>query len=101
MRTSIGTPHTHAIEDGIRGLGRDSKPVFLSEYGIGSLMNAVRELQEIQTAWRTRIGDMRYFKSLTDKFTRTGGASAWRASIHSRGHVARQPAQHGANACLV
>ncbi len=36
-------PHTPEIEAGIRNLGSDSKPVFLSEYGIGSLMNAVRE----------------------------------------------------------
>jgi hypothetical protein len=32
------TPHTPAIEAGIRSLGKDSKPVFLSEYGVGSLM---------------------------------------------------------------
>lgn len=38
-------PHTPTIEAGIRNLGRDSKPVFLSEYGIGSQMNAVRELR--------------------------------------------------------
>jgi hypothetical protein len=39
------TPHTPAIEAGIRNLGKDSKPVFLSEYGIGSQMNAIRELR--------------------------------------------------------
>lgn len=39
------TPHTPEIEAGIRNLGSDSKPVFLSEYGIGSLMNAIRELR--------------------------------------------------------
>ncbi|HEY5909927.1 MAG TPA: sugar-binding domain-containing protein [Verrucomicrobiae bacterium] len=38
-------PHTPEIEAGIRNLGKDSKPVFLSEYGIGSLMNAIRELR--------------------------------------------------------
>jgi hypothetical protein len=38
-------PHTPEIEAGIRNLGSDSKPVFLSEYGIGSLMNAIRELR--------------------------------------------------------
>ncbi len=38
-------PHTPEIEAGIRHLGNDSKPVFLSEYGIGSLMNAIRELR--------------------------------------------------------
>jgi beta-galactosidase/beta-glucuronidase len=39
------TPHTPEIEAGIRNLGKDSKPVFLSEYGIGSQMNAIRELR--------------------------------------------------------
>lgn len=38
-------PHTPEIEQSIRSLGAQSKPVFLSEYGIGSLMNAVRELR--------------------------------------------------------
>ncbi len=38
-------PHTPEIEAGIRNLGRDSKPVFLSEYGIGSQMNVVREVR--------------------------------------------------------
>ncbi len=38
-------PHTPEIEAGIRNLGRDSKPVFLSEYGIGSQMNVIREVR--------------------------------------------------------
>ncbi len=42
------TPHTPEIEAGIRNLGSDSKPVFLSEYGIGSLMNAIRELRHYE-----------------------------------------------------
>ncbi len=41
-------PHTPEIEAGIRNLGSDSKPVFLSEYGIGSLMNAVREVRHYE-----------------------------------------------------
>lgn len=41
-------PHTPQIEAGIRNLGNDSKPVFLSEYGIGSLMNAIRELRHYE-----------------------------------------------------
>ncbi|MBI5819803.1 MAG: hypothetical protein HZA88_12535 [Verrucomicrobia bacterium] len=38
-------PHTPEIEAGIRNLGSNTKPVFVSEYGIGSLMNAIRELR--------------------------------------------------------
>ncbi len=63
-----GTPHTPAIEAGIRNLGRDSKPVFLSEYGIGSLMNAIRELRFYEQhganpAW----DDFKYFKQTEEK----------------------------------
>jgi hypothetical protein len=35
-------PHTPEIIQAMRNLGRDSKPVFLSEYGIGSLLDVVR-----------------------------------------------------------
>lgn len=38
-------PHTPEIEAGIRNLGSNTKPVFVSEYGIGSQMNAIRELR--------------------------------------------------------
>ena len=41
-------PHTPEIEAGIRNLGSDSKPVFISEYGIGSLMNAIREVRHYE-----------------------------------------------------
>jgi hypothetical protein len=37
-----GVPQTPKINAFIRNLGRDTKPVFLSEYGIGSLFDAVR-----------------------------------------------------------
>lgn len=62
------TPHTPAIEAGIRALGRDTKPVFLSEYGVGSLMNAVRELRHYEQsganpAWE----DFKYFKQTEEK----------------------------------
>ncbi|MFH1572241.1 MAG: sugar-binding domain-containing protein, partial [Gemmatimonadota bacterium] len=43
-------PQTDEVEDFIRAVGRDTRPVFVSEYGIGSLMNAVRELRHYEQA---------------------------------------------------
>jgi hypothetical protein len=64
------TPHTPAIEAGIRNLGKDTKPVFLSEYGIGSLMNAIRELRHYEQhganpAW----DDFKFFKQTEEKLS--------------------------------
>jgi hypothetical protein len=64
------TPHTPDIEAGIRNLGRDTKPVFLSEYGIGSLMNAIRELRYYEQhgadpAW----DDFKFFQQTESKLT--------------------------------
>ncbi len=68
------TPHTPAIEAGIRNLGRDSKPVFLSEYGIGSLMNAIRELRHYeQIGANPDWDDFKYFKQTEEKL-----AADWR-----------------------
>lgn len=67
------TPHTPEIEAGIRNLGKDTKPVFLSEYGIGSLMNAVRELRHYeQHGANPDWDDFRYFKQTEEKL-----AAAW------------------------
>jgi hypothetical protein len=64
------TPHTPAIEAGIRNLGRDSKPVFLSEYGIGSLMNAIRELRYYeQSGANPESDDFKFFKQTEEKLT--------------------------------
>ena len=41
-------PHTPFTVNFIRTLGKNSKPVFLSEYGIGSMMNVVRELRKFE-----------------------------------------------------
>lgn len=40
-----GTPQTRESDHFLRTLGKDSKPVFLSEYGIGSLMDVVHDLR--------------------------------------------------------
>ena len=62
------TPHTPAIEAGIRNLGKDSKPVFLSEYGIGSQMNAIRELRFYeQHQANPESDDFKYFQKTETK----------------------------------
>lgn len=44
------TPQTPETDRFIRDMGRADKPVFLSEYGIGSLMNVIGEWQRYQQA---------------------------------------------------
>ena len=64
------TPHTPSIEAGIRNLGKESKPVFLSEYGIGSLMNAIRELRYYeQNGANPEADDFKFFKQTEEKLT--------------------------------
>ncbi|MBI5093400.1 MAG: hypothetical protein HZB26_13290 [Candidatus Hydrogenedentes bacterium] len=64
------TPHTPEIEAGIRNLGKNTKPVFLSEYGIGSLMNAVRELRYYeQHGANPESDDFKFFKQTEEKLT--------------------------------
>jgi hypothetical protein len=45
-----GVPQTPQVDQEMRTLGQDSKPVFLSEYGIGSLMNAIHETRMYEQA---------------------------------------------------
>jgi len=44
------TPHTPQTLKFIRELGRESRPVFLSEYGIGSMMNVISEWRHFEQA---------------------------------------------------
>ncbi len=61
-------PHTPETETFIRNLGKDSKPVFLSEYGIGSLMNAVRELRHYeQMGADPQSDEVRFFQNTEDR----------------------------------
>jgi hypothetical protein len=43
-------PQTAEVNTLTRSLGHDSKPVFLSEYGIGSMMNVIHELRMYEQA---------------------------------------------------
>ncbi len=63
------TPQSPATDAGIRQLGRESKPVFLSEYGIGSLMNAIRELRFYeQNGANPDSDDVKFFQQTEAKF---------------------------------
>ncbi|MCX6926614.1 MAG: hypothetical protein NT154_25910 [Verrucomicrobia bacterium] len=63
-------PHSPEVEAGIRNLGKDSKPVFLSEYGIGSLMNAIRELRFYeQHGANPEFDDFKFLKQTEEKLT--------------------------------
>jgi len=65
-----GTPHTPEIEDGIRTLGADTKPVFLSEYGIGSQNNSIRESRYYEQAGANPdYEDTAYYRATAEKFT--------------------------------
>ena len=65
-----GVPHTPEIEAFIRNLGRDTKPVFLSEYGIGSQMNAIRELRLYeQHGADPQSDEFKYFKNTEERLT--------------------------------
>jgi hypothetical protein len=53
----------------IRTLGRDTKPVFLSEYGIGSMLNAIRGTRWFeQFGARRDLPDHALFRSIAEKF---------------------------------
>ncbi|HPO14897.1 MAG TPA: glycoside hydrolase family 2 TIM barrel-domain containing protein [Candidatus Hydrogenedentes bacterium] len=62
-----GMPLTQTTEDSIRMVGKGTKPVFLSEYGIGSLMNGIRELRHYeQLGIRADLEDVKYFQTMVD-----------------------------------
>ncbi len=43
-------PQSPEVNATMRTVGRDSKPIFLSEYGIGSMCNAIREVRNYEQA---------------------------------------------------
>jgi len=64
-----GVPQTQEINSFIRNLGKDAKPVFLSEYGIGSQINAIRELRKYEEAGlNLEADDAAYLRNMSDKF---------------------------------
>jgi hypothetical protein len=63
-------PQTPEVTDQLRTLGADSKPVFLSEYGIGSMMDVIHEARMYeQMGARPDMEDYVLVKSMADKLT--------------------------------
>ncbi len=62
------TPQTREMSKFIRHLGAGTQPVFLSEYGIGSLMNIVGELREFeQVNARADLTDMAVIRAMVER----------------------------------
>ncbi len=64
-----GVPHDAATIRFLRTLGAETKPVFLSEYGIGSLVDAIRvtRLYE-QIGLRPDLEDATLYRAMADQF---------------------------------
>ena len=63
-----GVPQAPETNRFIRALGQGSKPVFLSEYGIGSLLNVIRETRRFEEAGaRPDLEDAALMSSMADK----------------------------------
>ena len=63
-------PQTPEVNDLMRSLGHDSKPIFLSEYGIGSMMNVIHEARMYEQAGiRADAEDYVLMKSMADHLT--------------------------------
>ena len=62
-------PQTPEVNRRMRTLGENSKPIFLSEYGIGSMMNVVHELRMYQQAGiREDAEDFVLMRSMAERF---------------------------------
>jgi hypothetical protein len=62
-------PQTPKVNALMRTLGHDSKPIFLSEYGIGSMMNVIHELRMYQQAGiPAEAEDFVLMQSMADNF---------------------------------
>jgi hypothetical protein len=64
-----GTPHPPITFKFLRTLGHDTKPVFLSEYGIGSVSNVIRELRHYEQAgMRPDLSWAVSYRNIMEKF---------------------------------
>ncbi|MFH1264636.1 MAG: glycoside hydrolase family 2 TIM barrel-domain containing protein, partial [Planctomycetota bacterium] len=61
-------PHTADILHALRTLEAGSKPVFLSEYGIGSAVDLWRATRHYEQLGAQRLEDARFFRDKLDRF---------------------------------
>jgi hypothetical protein len=65
-----GVPQTAEVNHFLRTVGRDTRPVFLSEYGIGSMMNVTREARRYEQAGADpKLEDFSLLRSMADRLT--------------------------------
>ncbi len=65
-----GLPQTQTVSHFIRTIGQGTKPVFLSEYGIGSLFNAIRETRLYeQVKANPELEDFALIRSMAERLT--------------------------------
>jgi hypothetical protein len=63
-----GTPHPPVTINFLRNLGKDTKPVFLSEYGTGSMLDVVRGTRWFeQMKARPDLSDVTLFRTMAEK----------------------------------
>ncbi len=63
-------PQSDETNKFMRTVGRDTKPVFISEYGIGSVSNAFRELRHYEQAgMRSDLAWVKSYRRITENFT--------------------------------
>ncbi|MBI5093330.1 MAG: hypothetical protein HZB26_12925 [Candidatus Hydrogenedentes bacterium] len=62
-------PTSPDADANLRALGRDTKPIFLSEYGIGSLDNVIRSVRTYeQYGVNPKLDDMQYYRRMAETF---------------------------------
>jgi hypothetical protein len=65
-----GVPQSAEVNHFFRTVGRDTKPVFLSEYGIGSMMNVIREARRFEQAGANpNLEDFALLRSMAERLT--------------------------------
>jgi hypothetical protein len=63
-----GVPHSPITINFIRNLGKNTKPVFLSEYGIGSMLDVIRGSRWFeQLKSRPDLADVTWFRTMAEK----------------------------------
>jgi hypothetical protein len=61
-------PQARQITDFIRSLGQNSKPVFLTEYGIGSAVDLWRVTRHFERFGKEEAEDAKFYKDKLDKY---------------------------------
>ena len=63
-----GVPHTAEIIQTLRTIGANGKPLFLSEYGIGSAVDLLRVVRLYEQAGKPDVDDAQYYRQQRDRF---------------------------------